>query len=74
MTLQDVIDLVRTLNEEFPRVNNAERRVGLYVEIKKAHWYARWTGQDPAATIYQVLKENGLDTIDGSKNDIPIVI
>ena len=28
-TPQEVIDLIRMLNDEFPRTNNAERRVGL---------------------------------------------
>lgn len=52
MTLQELIDFVRTLNREFPRTNNAERRVGLYVEIKVSDWYARMNGLDPAAVIF----------------------
>lgn len=73
-TFQEAIDLVRMLNREFPRTINSERRVGLYVEIKCDDWYARYNGMDPAAVIFKTLKDNGLETIDKSKNDIPIVI
>lgn len=66
--------MVRMLNRDFPRTINSERRVGLYVEIKCDDWYERYNGQDPAAVIFKTLKDNGLETIDKSKNDIPIVI
>ena len=74
VTLQELIDLVHMLNRDFPRTNNAERRVGIYVEIKVSDWYARMNGQDPAAIIYKTLKDNNLHTIDGCKDDIPTVI
>ena len=33
-TPQEVFDLFRMLNEEFPRTVNAERKIGLYIELK----------------------------------------
>jgi len=33
-TFQEVIDLIRMLNNEFPRTKNAERKIGLYIELK----------------------------------------
>ena len=73
-TLQEVIDVLRMLNRDFPRTINAERRVGIYVEIKNAEWYRRVNGLDPGAIIYETLKANNLHTIDGCKDDIPTVI
>ena len=62
------------LNEEFPRTNNAERRIGLYIEIKDWKWNKEWTGLNTADMIYEHLVKNGLHTIEGSREDIPVVI
>ena len=53
------------LNRDFPRNINAERRIGIYVEIKDVEWYGRVNSLDPSAIIYETLKANNLHTIDG---------
>jgi hypothetical protein len=62
------------LNEEYPRTNNSERKVGLSIELKEWQWYLDREGWNTADMIQEVLVKNGLDTIDGCKDDIPIVI
>lgn len=53
---------------------NAERRVALAIELKHLDWYKHYNGMDPAQKIFDVLKENNLETIDKCKDDIPTII
>jgi len=73
-TFQEVVDLIRLLNKEFPRTVNAERKVGIYVEIKDWQWNFEYAGHNQADMVYDLLVKNGLDTIEKSKEDIPVVI
>ena len=73
-TFQEVIDLIRMLNAEFPRVLNAERKIGLYIEIKDWQWNMDWVGYNTADIFHDLLVENNLDTIEACKDDIPIVV
>ena len=73
-TFQEVIDLIRMLNKEFPRTKNAERKIGLYIELKDWQWNIDWGGANSADLVYETLVKNGLDTIEKCKDDIPIVI
>ena len=66
LTFQDVIDSVRMLNREFPRIENKERNIGFYIELKDYAWTIDYAGQDMAAVMYRILKENGLSTLDES--------
>ncbi len=45
-TFQEVVDLIRLLNKEFPRTVNAERKVGIYVEIKDWQWNFEYAGHN----------------------------
>lgn len=48
LTFQEVIDLIRLLNKEYPRTNNAERKVGLYIELKDYSWNIEYAGYNTA--------------------------
>ena len=72
--MQEVLDLIRMLNKEFPRVLNAERNIGLYIEIKDWQWTMDWIGYNMVDLFHDMLVENNLDTIEACMEDIPIVI
>ena len=69
-----MVDLIHLLNEEFPRTKNAERKIGLYIEVKDWQWNIDYTGDNQADMLHELLVKNELDTIDNCKDDIPIVI
>lgn len=62
------------LNREFPRVINADRPVGLYIEVKDWQWGIDYAGIDQAVLLMDELEKNGLATVEDSQDDIPIVI
>lgn len=71
---QDSIDLIRFLNKNYPRTKNAERNIGLYIEIKDWQWNMDWVGHNTADVLYEELARNGLETIDKCRDDIPIIV
>jgi len=74
LTFQEVIDLIHMLNTEFPRTKNAERKIGLYIELKDWQWNMDWVGHNTADVFWDLLKKNNLDTIEKARLDIPIVV
>ena len=42
-TMQEAIDLIRILNNEFPRSSN-DRRIGFYIEVKDWKWTQDYSG------------------------------
>ena len=74
LTFQEVIDLIHTLNTEFPRTKNAERKIGLYIELKDWQWNMDWIGYNTADVFWDLLKKNNLETIEKARLDIPIVV
>ena len=62
-TFQEVVDLIRALNSDFPRTVNAERKIGLYIEIKDWKWNKQFAGYNTADLLYDKLVLNGLETI-----------
>ena len=72
--MQEIFDLIRMLNEEFPRVTNKETKLGLSIELKDWEWIMLYSGHNTVDLVYEGLIQNGLSTIDQSKNDIPIII
>ena len=62
------------LSEEYPRTLNAERRIGLYIELKDWQWNLDYGGNNSADLLHELLAKNGLDTIESCSDDIPIVI
>jgi len=66
--------MIRLLNKEFPRVNNKERKVGLYIELKDWSWNKLYSGYNTADVMQRILVENGLGTVEECKDDIPIIV
>lgn len=66
--------MIRYLNTSYPRTKNTERKIGLYIEIKDWQWNIDWVGHNTADVLYEQLKKNGLDTIEGCRDDIPIIV
>lgn len=62
------------LNREFPRENNAERKVGLYIELKDYSWNIQYAGYNTADVMQRILNENGLGTVAECMDDIPIIV
>lgn len=46
----------------------------MYIEIKDWKWNMEFAGYNTADLLYEHLVKNGLDRIENSKDDIPIVI
>ena len=74
LTFQEVIDLIHTLNTEFPRTKNAERKIGLYIKLNDWQWNMNWGGKNIAIELWYHLQKNDLDTIEKARLDIPIVV
>ena len=74
LTFQEVIDLIHTLNTEFPRTKNAERKIGLYIKLNDWQWNMNWGGNNIAGALWDLLKKNDLYTIEKARLDIPIVV
>ena len=74
VTLDEIIQQVNLLNEDFPRKVNTDTKVGLYIEIKNYDWYLSNHSIDMAEVLYAALDKNGLGNIASCENKIPIVI
>ena len=74
LTFQDVIDVVRLLNNEFPRINNRERRMGFYIELKDYMWMIDHSGMDMCEVMHRILDDNNIGDLASSSKDIPIVV
>lgn len=70
-----MIDNVKTLNESYPRVNNAETPAGLYIELKDYNSILKKRGLNTADMMNEVLTKNGLGTVaDATASQIPIIV
>lgn len=74
VTLEQVIENVRILNENAPRTVNSERKAGLYIELKDYKDQLADTGYDLAELAFGILSKHGLGTIADCESDIPIII
>ena len=74
MTLQEVIDNLRSLVKESPRTTNEDTRIGLYIELKDYSHHLTTTGHDMAQMTHDLLTKNDLESVDLATDDIPIVI
>ena len=75
VTLQEVIDNVKMLNQDAPRVNNADTPAGLYIELKDYSSILKKRGLNTAEMMNEVLTKNGLSTIaEATASQIPIVV
>jgi len=74
MTLQELIDTVRLLNSDAPRVSNGDTKVGLYIEIKDYQGQIVSPGYNLAELLFNTLNENNLATISDCQDEIPIII
>ena len=62
------------LNADEPRKENADTKVGLYIEIKEYNEHMIVEHVDRAKLLYDALAARGLGTIADCKDTIPIVI
>ena len=75
VTLQEVIDNIKMLNQVSPRVNNADTPVGLWIELKAYNSILKKRGLNTAEMTNEVLTKNGLSTIaEATASQIPIVV
>ena len=72
MILDETIALMLDLNKNQP----LERKfpMGLYIETKQYDFYKTNYGIDSAQLLFNKLKEYSLETIDRSKNILPIIV
>lgn len=70
-TLDEVIELLLSLNEDFPQ-SNRDMKIGLYIETKMYGFYKE-RGLDIAEMLYNNLKKYDLETVEKSKNKLPII-
>ena len=73
MTLEDAIELQIKLNKEHPQKDGWPFPTGLYIETKNVAFYKE-RGVDIAGLLYKVLQKYGLETVEKSKNKLPIII
>ena len=74
VALDEIINQVNLLNDDFPRRINSETRVGLYIEIKNYDWYLQEHGIDMALNLFNALNAHGLGQVADCSSKIPIVI
>ena len=74
VTLQELIDTVKLLNADAPRVSNGDTKVGLYIEIKDYDGQILSPGYNLAELLFNTLDANNLGTISDCQDEIPIII
>ena len=80
MTLQEVIDLARALNESQGRNELAERLgfkwglVGLYIELKSVEQIQQELAFDMPYALHETLTANDLGSVTHCTNQIPIIV
>jgi len=62
-SLQEVINFVKAMTENTPRVTNKDTKVGLYIELKDYDTQIKELGLDIAELTYALLLKNGLSTV-----------
>jgi len=72
MTLDETIKLMLDLNKNQPI--GRKFPVGLYIETKMYGFYKTNYGIDSAQLLFYKLKEYSLETIDKSKDVLPIIV
>ena len=71
--MEEVIENVQMLLEDAPRTQNADTKVGLYIELKGYDDKLK-KGVDEAQMLFDVLNAHGLGTIADCSDKIPIVV
>ena len=74
LTLVELIQTVKMLNEDEPRIVNTATTPGLYIELKDYNNYLSEKGWDLAQMLFSTLSNNGLGNISDSKDTMPIII
>ena len=72
MTLEDTIELLLSLNANFPK-KDREHKVGLYIETKMYNFYKQ-RGIDHAEVLFNVLKKYDIETVEKASKKLPIII
>ena len=72
MTLEDTIELLLSLNKNFPK-HDRKHKVGLYIETKMYDFYLS-RGIDHAQLLYNVLKKYDLETVEKASKKLPIIV
>lgn len=72
MTLEETLDLVLSLNKDYPKKNGDV--VGVYMETKMWNFYNSTFGLDIAEKTFEVLKSYGLETVEKASAKMPIII
>lgn len=74
LSLDDVIELTKRLNNELENKVDPGKRVGLYIEMKHYEWYLEAHGLDIAQALYERLAFFGLGNVSDCSDSVPIVI
>ena len=72
VTLDEAIELLLFLNAKYPR-HGRKYPVGLYIETKMYNFYKE-RGIDSAEKVIGTLQKYGLDSVEKSKDRIPIIL
>ncbi|KAM3146947.1 hypothetical protein pb186bvf_001101 [Paramecium bursaria] len=74
-TLQEVLQLLLDFNVKLKGSRNPDKRpVGILLEMKDYAYHKFYTDQEIADLVIADLKKFGVDTINGAKDRIPIVL